>query len=134
MAGATNTANDVESRGDSQKTVALVFGAVFALVGVLGPIMGGGAEGELIIFGRNYLHDAIHLASGLVGLGAALYMGGRYAGGYLKGFGAVYLLVTVAGFVVPGLLGDLIHLNAADNALHLVLSVALLGAGFALDE
>lgn len=134
MAGATSTANDVESTDNNHKTVALVFGAVFALVGILGPILGGGAEGELIVFGRNYLHDAIHLASGAVGLAAALAAGGRYAGAYLKGFGAVYLLVTVAGFVVPGLLGDLIHLNAADNGLHLVLSVALLGAGFGLDR
>lgn len=133
MAGATSTQTDVQSSAGQQKTVALVFGAVFTLVGILGPILGG-ANGELIVFGRNYLHDVVHLASGLVGLSAGFYAGGEYAGEYLKGFGAVYLVVTIAGFAAPGLLGDLIALNMADNVLHLVLAIALLGAGFGLSE
>ncbi|MFQ3318341.1 MAG: hypothetical protein ACI8UR_000850 [Natronomonas sp.] len=133
MAGATSTQSSVESGSSQQKTVALVFGAVFVLVGILGPVLGG-AEGNLIVFGRNYIHDVIHLASGLVGIGAGLAAGGKYAGEYLKGFGAVYLVVTIAGFLASGLLGDLIGLNMADNVLHLVLAIALLGAGFGLEE
>lgn len=133
MAGATTSQTGVGASSGQQKTIALVFGAVFTLVGVLGPILGG-MNGDLILFGRNYLHDVIHLASGVVGLGAGLYASGQYAGEYLKGFGAVYLLVTIAGFAVPGLLGDLIGLNMADNVLHLVLAIALLGAGFGLDR
>lgn len=132
MAGATSTQTDVQSSPSKQKTVALVFGAVFTLVGILGPILGG-ANGELIIFGRNYLHDVVHLASGLVGLGAGFYAAGEYAGEYLKGFGAIYLVVTIAGFAAPGLLADLIGLNMADNILHLVLAIALLGAGYGLE-
>jgi len=132
MAGATTTQTDVQTGSGQQKTIALVFGAVFTLVGVLGPVLGG-ADGNLIIFGRNYLHDAIHLASGLAGLGAGAYAGGKFAGEYLKGFGAIYLVVTVAGFALMGVFEGLIGLNMADNVLHLVLAVALLGAGFGLD-
>lgn len=132
MAGATTTQSEVQTGGSQQKTIALVFGAVFALVGILGPVLGG-ADGNLIVFGRNYLHDVIHLASGLAGLAAGAYAGGKFAGDYLKGFGAIYLVVTVAGFALMGVFESLIGLNMADNVLHLVLAVALLGAGFALD-
>jgi len=132
MAGATTTQSEVQTGSSQQKTIALVFGAVFTIVGILGPVLGG-ADGNLIVFGRNYIHDAIHLASGLAGLGAGAYAGGKFAGDYLKGFGAIYLVVTVAGFALPGVFENLIALNMADNVLHLVLAVALLGAGFGLD-
>ena len=124
MAGATTTQSEVRTGDSKQKTVALVFGAVFTLVGVLGPVLGG-ANDPLIVFGRNYIHDAVHIASGLAGLAA-----GAYAGGYLELFG----VVTVAGFALTGLFESPIGLNTADDMLHLVLAVALLGAGFGLDE
>jgi hypothetical protein len=86
------------------------------------------------VFGRNYLHDVVHLASGLFGVGAALYDDGGYAREYLLGFGAIYLVVLVAGFVLPDLMGDLIAIDMAMNVLHLALAAGLLGAGLALDE
>ena len=43
----------------------------------------------------------------------------------------VYGLVTVAGVVAFGLLADLIALNVADNALHMLLAFTLLGVGLA---
>ncbi len=116
-----------------QVTVALLFGAVLALVGVLGPVLGG-QSGELIIFGRNYLHDAIHLLSGVAGLAAGYYAGGEFAEGYNKTLGVVYLLVTVLGFVLFDLFANLIALNMADNFLHLALAVAFLAVGFALGD
>ena len=48
--------------------------------------------------------------------------------------GQVHLVVTVAGFALTGLFESLINLNMADNVFHLVLAIALLGAGFGLDE
>jgi hypothetical protein len=133
MAQATETAN-TGGIGDSPQTiVAVLFGAVLALVGVLGPVLGG-ASGELIIFGRNYLHDGIHLLSGLAGLAAGYYAGGQYASDYNKALGVVYLLVTILGFVLFDLFADLIALNTADNFLHLALAVVFLGVGFALGE
>lgn len=114
-------------------TVTVLFGAILAAVGLMGPVLAG-SDGNLLIFGRNYLHDVIHLASGLGALAAGYYAGGRYAGTFLKSFGAVYLVVTLAGFALAGLLGDLIALNMADNFLHLAISVVFLGVGFGLSR
>lgn len=133
MAEANVTAGEAGGTNDIQMTVALLFGAVLALVGVLGPVLGG-ANNELIIFGRNYLHDAIHLLSGVAGLAAGYYAGGQYAGQYNKALGVVYALVTVLGFVLFDLFAGLIALNTADNFLHLALAVAFLAVGFALGE
>lgn len=112
-----------------QMAVALLFGAVLALVGVLGPVLAG-PEGELIIFGRNYLHDVVHLGSGVAGIAAGYYAGGKYAAAYNKIIGAVYALVTVLGFVFFSVFADLIALNTADNYLHLLLALVFLAVGF----
>ncbi|MEO7617355.1 MAG: DUF4383 domain-containing protein, partial [Candidatus Saccharibacteria bacterium] len=74
------------------------------------------------------IHNIIHLASG-----AAALLGSKseaYASLYFKIFGAVYALVTVIGFVQKDTVLGLIHVNAADNFLHLVLAIAILGIGF----
>lgn len=108
---------------------ALAVGGVLALIGILAPLVEG-QSGEFLGFGRNYLHDLIHLGSGVAGLAAGYVAGGRWAREYDLGFGAVYLLVTVFGLVAFGLMADLIALNAADNALHAVLAILLLGVGY----
>lgn len=133
MTETTTSAKQAGGASTVQVTVALLFGAVLTLVGALGPVLAG-QSGELIIFGRNYLHDAIHLLSGLAGLGAGYYAGGRFAGDYNKTLGVVYALVTVLGFVLFETFQDLIALNTADNYLHLALAVAFLAVGFALSD
>lgn len=107
---------------------AVVIGGVLTLVGVVAPLVAG-AEGEFIVFGRNYLHDAIHVLTGVAGLAAGFYAGGKFARGYAVGLGAVYLLVAVLGVVLLDLLRELIALNTADNALHFLLAIVLLGVG-----
>lgn len=114
-------------------TVALLFGAVLVLVGVLGPILGG-VNGDLVVFGRNYLHDLVHLASGAAGLVAGYVARGKHAANYNRTLGIVYLLVAVLGFVAVGFASALLNINLADNLLHMALAVAFLGVGFALDE
>lgn len=128
----TLTETNEESNGSStlQVSVAILFGAILALVGLAAPLLSG-PEGDLIVFGRNYLHDAIHLLSGVAGLLAG-YAGGAYANKYNKALGIVYLLVTILGFAFFGLFADLIALNFADNILHLVLAGAFLVVGFGL--
>ena len=60
------------------------------------------------------------------GLGSALA---------LKIIGAVYGLVTILGLIVgPGMLLGIVHINAADNWLHVFLTIVILGAGFLLPE
>lgn len=121
------------SDGSYQVTVALLFGAVLALVGVLGPILGG-VNDPLVVFGRNYLHDFVHLASGAAGLVAGYVARGKYAANYNRTLGIVYLLVAVLGFVAVGFASALLNINLADNLLHMALAAAFLGVGFALDE
>ena len=104
---------------------ALVFGAVYLLVGVLGIIvnlMGDAGfatnEGDkLIIFPVNYLHDIVHLLIGAAWVGAArAHNSAKAANTFI---GAAYLLVAVLGFA--GILDFLAidDASSADNFLHL---------------
>ncbi len=113
------------------KTLAMVFGVVFILVGVLGfvenPLVG--AAG---IFETDMLHNVVHLLFGIILLGVALKAQAKSAL-WLKILGVVYLLLAIIGFVmVPegGALLGLVHANAADHYLHIVLGVVLVAAGF----
>jgi len=119
------------------KTLGYVFGAVFLLVGVLGfvpafsPEHSDGMRHLLGLFMVGGVHNVIHLLSGAAAvLGAS--KGEKYAQLYFRVFGAVYALVTVVGFIQGDTVLGLIHVNAADNFLHLVLAVAILGVGFGL--
>ena len=116
------------------KNITLILGIVFILVGVLGfipnPIVG--ASG---IFETDLGHNLVHLAAGAVLLFAAL-QSESLARLALQVFGVVYLLVGLVGFAVVdsaaghGSLLGLVHLNSADNWLHIVLGVVLIGLGF----
>jgi hypothetical protein len=117
------------------KKLAILFGAVFLLVGILGffpALTPANAEGErhlLGLFEVDTVHNVVHLLSGAVALAAGLLSG--YASRlYFKIFGAVYALVTLVGMISGSALG-LFHVNGADNFLHLALAVALLAIGFA---
>jgi hypothetical protein len=113
------------------KTLAIVFGVVFVLVGILGfvpnPLVGAGA-----IFNTNHLHDLVHFVFGLILLAVA-FMAPAMSGMWLKILGVVYLVLAVLGFVlVPngGSLLGLVTMNMADHLLHVVLGIVLLVAGF----
>jgi hypothetical protein len=123
---------------------ALAVGAVFLLVGILGFIpgittnydtmtfAGHDSEAELLgIFQVNVLHNIVHLLFGLAGL--ALARTAVNARLYLIGGGIVYLALWIFGLVIP--LDEPINfvaLNTADNWLHFVLGVGMVGLGWAL--
>jgi hypothetical protein len=120
---------------------ALVFGAVLLLVGILGFFLSASfATGDavaqekstLILFDINGYHNVIHLASGAVGLAMAATPASARL--FALGFGVVYGLVTVLGFVLTNdmevLLG-IIPINMADNFLHLAISALGIAAGLA---
>lgn len=117
------------------RTVTLAYGVVFLVVGVLGFVPGVTAGGEYLlgIFGVNALHNAVHLLFGVLGVVAAFTGRSR---SYLRGVGVIYLLLGVLGFI-PGLYaGDemllgLVHINLADNLLHLALGGIATYFGFA---
>lgn len=130
MATVTESNEESGDKHTLQVSVAVLFGAILALVGLAAPILAG-PNGELLVFGRNYLHDVIHFGSGAAGLVAG-YLGGSYAAKYNQALGLVYLLVTILGFAFFGVFADLIALNFADNLLHLALAGAFLVVGFGL--
>ncbi len=111
------------------KKVALLFGIVFLIVGVLGfvpnPIVG--MDG---IFETDMMHNVVHILFGVLLLISAKIGGASL---WLKILGVVYLILAVLGFLMApdsGMLLGLVHVNAADHWLHLVLGVVLLGAAF----
>jgi hypothetical protein len=118
---------------------ALTLGAVLVAVGVLGffvePSFGVGdsaQRGTLIAFDINGWHNVVHVLSGVAGL--ALAATAAKARLFCIGYGIVYVLVTILGFVVGdgGLLLSLIPINTADNLLHL--AIALTGIGIGLSS
>lgn len=114
----------------------LLFGIVLLAVGVLGFIadssFGTGSDvdgSDFIIFEVNGWHNIVHILSGLLGL--ALARRRDTARAYALGFGAVYLVVTIWGFITGDQVLWLIPVDAADNVLHLLIAVAGLAAGLA---
>ena len=117
------------------KTAAIVIGLAFLAVGILGfvsnPIVGSSPDA---IFHTDKIHNIVHIASGAIFLLIAMAAPGS-AAGFLKLFGIVYLGLGIFGMATMGtaetqkLLGFL-HVNKADNYLHIGLGVVILLAGF----
>lgn len=112
----------------SARTIALVFGVVYLLVGLLGFVLPG--PNLLGIFAVDTLHNIVHLLLGILGIGAAYTGMSRL---YCQVVGVVLILLGVLGFVlVPGdgMLLGILHLNVADHLLHLVTGAILAYFGF----
>ena len=130
----------MENRSPAQ-LYALVFGIVLVLAGILGFFYEASfstgddtlvdRDAVLGILDVNGWHNVVHILSGVVGLAVA----GSYANSrlYALGFGAVYIVVTILGFIAGD--GDsilkLIPVNTEDNILHLLIGIAGIGAGMA---
>lgn len=123
---------------------ATVVAATFLLVGVLGFIPGittdydrmefaghqSGAE-LLGLFDVSILHNIVHLLFGAAGLALARSWQGARA--FLIGGGAIYLVLTVYGWLVDRHdQANFVPLDEADNWLHLVLGIGMIALGLAL--
>jgi hypothetical protein len=121
------------------KRIAMLFGIVFIIVGVLGFTVPGGMQmGDasnapmlLGLFPVNLLHNLVHLAFGVWGLAAARSFKGAVA--YCKLGGMIYLALAVIGIVAPTTFG-LIPIGGNDVFLHTALGVLLVWAGFMAKE
>jgi len=121
------------------QTVALLFGIVFLLVGILGFIPGitsdapGDFAGEdsdaelLGIFQVSVLHNIVHLLFGIAGLALARTWDGART--FLIGGGVVYLLLWILGLLGGA---EWVPVDDADNWLHFVLGAVMVGAGVLL--
>jgi hypothetical protein len=128
------------------RTAALLVGAVFLLVGVLGFVPGitthygdmsaagdGSAAKLLGVFQVSILHNIVHLLFGVAGV--ALSRTNANSRAYLLGGGVIYLVLWVYGLVVDqGSDANFVPVNDADNWLHLALGVGMLGLGAILGK
>jgi hypothetical protein len=124
------------------RTSALVVGAVFLVVGVLGFVPGittnydsmsfAGHQSDaklLGIFEVSVLHNIVHLLFGVAGLLLSRRADSAFA--YLVGGGAIYLVLWIYGLAVDeGADANFVPLNDADNWLHLVLGLGMIALGF----
>lgn len=132
------TTNTSAARTNLQKA-ALAMGAVFLLVGVLGFIpgittnygslgfAGHGSEALLLgIFQVSVLHNIVHLLYGAAGIALAGTHG--QAKLYLLYGGVVYLVLWLYGLLIGhDTPANFVPVNTADNWLHLVLGLVMIG-------
>ena len=119
----------------SAKSLASIIGVIFIAVGILGffenPII---YDSTTAIFHADKVHNWVHIISGALFLLVALASPGS-AKGFMYLFGIVYLAIGVVGFMSVGqdgmgqILGFL-HVNGADNYLHIGLGIVIMLAGF----
>ena len=123
------------------QTLALVFGAAFLLVGILGFIPGitsnydeldfAGTDSQAELFGIfqvSILHNIVHL---LFGVGILLSRTHDGARSYLLGAGVLYAILFLYGlFVGDDDDANFVPMNDGDDWLHLVLALGLLGSYF----
>jgi hypothetical protein len=123
------------------QTVAMLTGIGFLLVGILGFIPGittnapgdfAGSDSDAELFGIfqvSILQNIVHLLFGLAGIALARTWDGART--FLIGGGVIYLLLWILGLIGGA---NWIPTNTADNWLHFVLGVGMVGAGFLLSR
>jgi hypothetical protein len=113
------------------KTLALLFGAVFVLVGILGFIPAVAPDEHLLgIFHVNAAHNVVHLLTGIVAIMCGL-ASEHAAILFFRIFGIVYGLVAVLGLIggdrpILGMISN----NMADVWLHIGIAAVSLLIGF----
>lgn len=117
-------------------------GVAFLAVGILGFIPGittdvgditfwgtGSGAHLLGLFHVSVLHNLVHVAYGVVGL-MAMVAGHRASRSYLLLGGIIYLALWLYGLAVDQSSdANFVPLNDADNWLHLVLGIGMIGSG-----
>ncbi len=126
------------------QTAALVVGAVFLLVGILGfipgvtsdydQLSGAGHHSEAMLLGIfqvSILHNIVHLLFGVLGLAAARAV--ATARSFLIIGGAIYLVLWIYGLIIDKDTGaNFVPVNSADDWLHFVLGVGMIALGVLL--
>ena len=110
------------------RSYAVVFGAVYTLVGILGFFVSTTlSTADLIVFPVNVLHNIAHLV--LIGIpGLVAYFIGRTVG-YARVMTVLFAVLVVAGFFPQPFLG-IIPLGGWDIALHALSGIAAAAAGW----
>ncbi len=114
------------------KTVALIFGIIYTLVGIIGflPALGGtfgmAPSALLNIFSINALHNVVHL---VIGVGALIVSGTEEkAAPFLRTFGYILILIAIVGFFWKNPF-NILPIGGPDVWLHLVTGLIFVWAG-----
>ncbi|GAA2140580.1 DUF4383 domain-containing protein [Glycomyces algeriensis] len=121
--------------------VTMVVSLVFVLVGLLGFVPGittgfdsmtfAGHHSEALLLGVfevSVLHNIVHLLFGIVGFLMMRTVSGAIT--YLVIGGAIYLVLWIYGLLIDlDSSANFVPVNDADNWLHLVLAVGMIGLG-----
>ncbi|WP_395401987.1 DUF4383 domain-containing protein [Arthrobacter sp. UC242_113] len=127
--------------GLSLHNTAMGLGVVFLLVGILGFIPGittnygamsfaGYDSGAMLlgVFQVSVLHNIVHLLFGAAGI--AMARTASSARWFLLGGGIVYIVLWIYGLVIDmDGSANFVPFNTADNWLHLILGLAMVGLG-----
>ena len=130
----------------SVRLAATVVAATFLLVGVLGFVPGITSDyGDMTfashdsmamllgIFQVSILHNIVHLLFGVAGIVLSRTDSGART--YLVGGGVVYLVLWIYGLVIDqASAANFVPVNTADNWLHLLLGVGMIGLGVLLSR
>jgi hypothetical protein len=144
LSNTTNRGTSAATRRTNVQKAAAAVGAVFLLVGVLGFIPGitsnydtlsfasHNSEARLLgLFQVSILHNIVHLLFGVAGLALARTISG--ARNYLVVGGVIYLVLFLYGLLVSdNSSANFIPVNTADDILHLLLGLGMVGLGVAL--
>jgi hypothetical protein len=111
------------------ETLALVFGAVYLLVGIIGFFWTGfshfadrsGHDMILGIFMVNPLHNIAHILVGAAGLALGRTLAGARTYGWA--LAVLYAALFVYGLIAVGKSWDFLSINGADNGLHIVTAI-----------
>ena len=132
---------DADKAATTVRNVAKAVGVVFLLVGILGFVPGvttniypldfAGHEGDaklLGLFEVSVLHNVVHILFGVAGL--AMAKSYKSATSYLIGGGVIYLVLALYGVLIGhDTAANFVPLNDADNVLHLLLGLGMVGLG-----
>jgi hypothetical protein len=129
---------DGSTRGRTvNQTVALVFGAIYTLVGILGFFVSETFADQnddklLGIFEVNHLHNIVHLLIGLALLAASRRHDS--ARGANLAIGVTYLALGVLGWFIDDTEANIVALNSADHLLHLASGALLTAVALTQDK
>jgi uncharacterized membrane protein HdeD (DUF308 family) len=127
----------------TNRIVALVIGVALLLVGIIGfftPAENStGVQAVFGIFDVDAVHNVVHVLSGILGIAAAFTGWSRR---FNQIFGIIYILIGLLGLIPAlyfpagsfgtdrGLFLGLMHINAGDHVLHLLIGIVAAAVGF----
>lgn len=117
-------------------TVALVFGAVYTLVGLAGFLVSetfaATDDNTLLGFEVNHLHNIVHLLIGLALIGASRRTETARRLNLL--IGGTYVALGVLGWFIQDTAANIVALNEPDHLLHLASGAVLVGVALGADK